>query len=88
MCQRICPQSAISITFDNNGQRKFSHDYTRCTHCGLCKIVCRDDAIENVTTYRNINEKEEWNISSLTCIECNDPIRESDGELCISCRLK
>lgn len=88
MCQRICPQSAISITFDNNGQRKFSHDYTRCTHCGLCKIVCRDDAIENVTTYRNIYEKEEWNISSLTCIECNDPIRASDGELCVSCRLK
>lgn len=88
MCERICPQSAISITLDNNRQRKFSHDYTRCTHCGLCKIVCRDNAIENVTIYSNINEKEEWIISSLTCSVCNDPIRESDGDLCISCRGK
>lgn len=87
MCERICPQSAISITL-NNGQRKFSHDYTRCTHCGLCKISCRDNAIENVTTYSNINEKTEWNISSLTCSKCNDPIKSSDGGLCIACRIK
>lgn len=86
ICAKICPQKAIEIKVESDGNRKFIHNYTRCTHCGLCKTVCMDKAI--TTTIKQGDEIKIFNksnISSGTCLVCNDPIKPEEGDKCIIC---
>lgn len=87
MCQRLCPNAAIKISENSEGIRVFEHNYTKCTHCNLCKTICVDKAITTVLRERNdINEKDKWEVLSLSCSVCKDPIQEDDKGMCIICK--
>lgn len=89
VCVTICPQGAINIKENENGKRKFIHNYARCTHCGLCKTVCLEKAVDNVIIYEDaINLLKEYDISSLSCSVCKTPIKPEEGEKCIICKRK
>lgn len=89
ICARICPQVAIEVKSDENGKRKFIHNYTRCTHCGLCSLVCLDKAPSQVIRKGDgIEVFKEFEVMSLSCLVCNDPIKVEDGDKCIVCKRK
>lgn len=86
VCAKICPQRAIEIKNEKDKTRKFTHNYTRCTHCGLCKTVCLDKAITTVIKEKNIEEiVSVYNVSSSVCVSCNDPIKPGKKDKCIVC---
>lgn len=86
ICERVCPQKAISIEKVDN-KHKLLHDYTRCTHCELCKVTCMENAINTkiIKSY-DLREKSQWNIEANICEVCGDPIKNRDESLCVACK--
>ncbi|MGL4373744.1 MAG: 4Fe-4S dicluster domain-containing protein, partial [Turicibacter sp.] len=88
-CAIICPQSAITIDKNKLGERKYIHNYARCTHCGICQTVCLKHASTKIITQGDgIHPFYECEIMSSSCSICNDPIEPSEGEVCILCQRK
>lgn len=87
-CEKLCPQKAIKIV-DEDEKRYFTHNYAKCTHCGICRTVCNEqapvlffdkkDGCRIVTAYE---------IEANRCNVCKDPIPSSEDGLCIVCRRK
>lgn len=87
-CEKLCPQQAIKIV-DEDEKRYFTHNYAKCTHCGICKTVCNQDAIR--LSYCKKDGKRIMTACEITarnCTVCNDPIPESEDGLCLICRKK
>jgi pyruvate ferredoxin oxidoreductase delta subunit len=45
-CARVCPEGAIQMKKDKNGDLKPKFDYNFCKGCGLCAQVCPVKAIK------------------------------------------
>lgn len=89
ICEKLCPQKAISIKDDEVGKGKFIHSHLKCSHCGVCKIVCLSNAIELTSIQASVNEKNtEHIVKYLKCSVCGDPIEEDDMGTCITCKNK
>ena len=59
-CKYICPLGAIYSFFNRISLYRYSVDESKCTHCGVCKSVCRMGVDMSTTP------------NSPECIRCGD----------------
>jgi len=45
ICVGFCPEGAITLVEDKNGNKKAEIDYEYCKGCGVCSAVCPFKAV-------------------------------------------
>lgn len=91
ICERICPQNAISFTDEEDGKRGIRITPWKCTGCGICSIVCREGGIQG-TDYIQVPHLQTLlltRVPSASCEACGKPLNPKNGKsLCALCEAK
>jgi len=91
ICAMLCPNKAIEVSEEQDGQRFIFVTPHKCTGCGVCKAVCREGHIEDICTVSvpHLDRLMLKQVDALSCEGCGrvlDPRKEE--KLCIVCRQK
>lgn len=91
MCAKICPQQAIAVERDGEGESIISLEPWMCTACGLCAATCLVKGIGGMEAVqvRHLEKQRLVRIHHDRCSICGIPIaHDAQNGMCIACGVK
>lgn len=91
ICERVCPQNAISIQAEESGTRLIYITPWKCTGCGLCAEICPWEGLAGIkpVSVPYLEQLPLTRVASMVCAECGVAVRPGTvPPLCPSCNLK
>ncbi|OON92049.1 MAG: hypothetical protein ATN32_02170 [Candidatus Epulonipiscium fishelsonii] len=88
-CEILCPTKSIKINYLDNLTGTMEYDPIECKHCGICQIVCSEQAIyesKGVITSDNLLISTDILIN--LCVECMLPLPFGVENKCNVCKRK
>lgn len=88
LCRNACPSKALTIEHDEEASEYYVvHDPILCTQCGICKAVCKDEAIDGFITFKT--RKPTLPLANLAspsvCSECGRNFKPNGDAICLRC---
>ncbi|ONI38493.1 hypothetical protein AN639_12950 [Candidatus Epulonipiscium fishelsonii] len=88
-CELLCPTKSIKITYLDNSRGIVEYDPIECKHCGICQIVCNEQAISES---KDVITPEKLLISTdillNLCQDCSLPLSLNTENKCSVCKRK
>ena len=91
ICERICPQKAVSVTPEENGTRTICIAPWKCTACGLCTKVCPYGGADGTGKFPvpYLEELPLAKVASTSCERCGIAVKPgTEPQLCPACAAK
>lgn len=91
MCEKVCPQKALTIKQDVPGESMISISPWKCTACGLCAATCLVNGISGIAPHQllHLEEQRFVHVHHDCCSICGIPIdHNAEDGMCIACGIK
>ena len=91
MCEKVCPQKALTIKQSAEGESLIAITPWKCTACGLCAATCLVSGISGMAPHQvlHLEEQRFVRVQHDCCSVCGIPIaRDAEDGMCIACGVK
>ena len=91
MCEKVCPQKAMTIKQSAEGESMIFITPWKCTACGLCAATCLVKGISSIAPHQALHLEEQCfvRVKHYCCSVCGIPIaHDAEDGMCIACGVK